>query len=101
MPVMSAKLSEALVKATYANDLNEAFNRVFTDYLNLKLNQLEQTIDGFRAKWKMSFDEFKTGVKENTLGENPYSFETENDFWQWEEAETLKDHYSTIQNQWM
>lgn len=31
MPVMSAKLSETLVKATDARDVNEAFNKVFNE----------------------------------------------------------------------
>jgi hypothetical protein len=101
MPIMTAQLSEALVKATHANDVNDAFNRIFTDYLELKLNQLDQSIEKFQAKWDMSFEEFKSQVKENTLKKDSYSFETENDFWQWEEAETLKEHYIGIKNQWM
>ena len=101
MPVMSAKLSEALIKATYANDPNDAFNKVFDDYLELKLNQLQQTIEKFQAKWEMPFEEFKKQIKEKTLKKDAYSFDTESDFWQWEEAETLKEHYIAIKNQWM
>jgi hypothetical protein len=59
MPVMSAKLSEALVKATLARDINDAFNKVFTEFLDLKLNQLDLIIKGFQKKWNTTFDEFK------------------------------------------
>jgi len=101
MPVMSAKLSEALVKATLARDINDAFNRVFSEFLDLKLNQLELTITGFQKKWGSTFDEFKKNIKENKLKEDSHSYNVENDFWQWEEAATLKKHYDGIKTQWM
>ena len=101
MAVMSAKLSEALVKATYARDVEDAFNRVFSEFLELKLSQLQQIIETYRDKWGVSFEDFKKQIEEGTLKKDAYSFETENDFWQWEEAETLNEHYSNIKNQWM
>jgi ATP-dependent Lon protease len=101
MAFMSAKLSEALVKATLARDINDAFNKVFTEYLELKLNQIQQTIGDFREKWGSDFEEFKKKIQENQLKEDPYSYDVENDFWQWEEAETLKKHYDDIKSQWM
>jgi len=101
MPVMSEKLGEALVKATDARDVNEAFNKVFSEYLELKLNQLHQIIERYKEKWEMSFEEFRKQIKENTLKKDAFSYETENDFWQWEEAETLKEHYVDIKSQWM
>ena len=101
MAVMSAKLSEALVKATYARDVEDAFNRVFSEFLELKLSQLQQIIETYQAKWGVPFEEFKKQIKEGTLKKDAYSFETENDFWQWEEAETLNEHYINIKNQWM
>ncbi len=101
MPVMTAKLSEALVKATLARDINDAFNRIFTEFLDLKLNQLEQAIKAFQKKWGSTFEGFKKKIQQNQLGENPHSYNVENDFWQWEEAETLKEHYSDIKEQWM
>lgn len=101
MPVMTAKLSEALVKATLARDINDAFNRVFTEYLDLKLNQLEQSIKAFQKKWGSTFEGFKKNIQHNLLNEDTHSYTVENDFWQWEEAETLKEHYSDIKSQWM
>ncbi len=49
----------------------------------------------------MSFEEFRKQIKDITLKKDAYSYETENDFWQWEEAETLKEHYVDIKSQWM
>jgi len=48
----------------------------------------------------MSFEEFKRHFREGTLKEGIYSFDIEKDFWQWEEAETLKKHYEEIKGQW-
>jgi len=101
MPVLTAKLSEALVKATFARDVNDAFNKVFSEYLVLKLNQLQQIIDGLQKKWGTDFKEFKKKINENKLSQDTFSYDVEKDFWQWEEAETLKEHYNDIKSQWM
>ncbi|MCL0102879.1 hypothetical protein M1N93_02825 [Dehalococcoidia bacterium] len=49
----------------------------------------------------MDFEEFQKCIKEGSLKKDAYSFEVENDFWQWEEVETLKSHYNHIKEQWM
>lgn len=101
MPIMSPKLSEALVKTTHSKDIDDALNKIFSEYLELKLKTLQEKIDGFQKKWRMSFEDFKRHFKEGTLNEDTYSFSAENDFWQWEEAETLKKHYEDIKEQWI
>ncbi len=57
MPVMSPKLGEVLVKTTHSKDINDALNKVFSEYPELKLNALQEIIEGFQQKWGMSFDE--------------------------------------------
>jgi len=101
MPVLSPKLGKVLVKTTHAKDIDDAFNKIFSEYLELKLNTLQQTIREFEKKWRMSFDEFKKHCKKKTLEANPYSFNTEKTYWEWEEAETLKKHYEEIKKQWI
>lgn len=101
MPVMSPKLSEVLVKTTHSKDIDDALNKIFSEYLDLKLKKLQQTIGEFEKKWNMSFENFKRHIKENTLEADAYSFNTEKDFWDWEEAETLKKHYEEIKGQWI
>jgi len=34
------------------------------------------------------------------LSADTYSYEVEQDFWDWEEAETLKAHYQQVQAEW-
>jgi hypothetical protein len=101
MPVMSPKLGEVLVKATHSKDIDDALSRIFSEYLELKLNDLQKTMEEFEKKWSMNFEEFKKNFKEKTLKEDPFSFSAEKDFWEWEEADTLKKHYEVIQSQWI
>jgi hypothetical protein len=98
---MSPKLSEFLVKTTRSKDVDDALHKILSEYLELKLKKLEETIGVFQKKWGMTFEELKSHLREGKLKENTYSFSTESDFWQWEEAETLKKHYEEIRGQWI
>ncbi len=101
MPAISPKLGEFLVKTTKAKDIDDAFTKVFSEYLTMKIMKLVNISEGFEKKWCMDFDEFKSRLKEGSLKEDIYVFDTERDFWEWEEAETLKSHYEAFQKQWM
>ena len=98
---MSPKLGDILVRTTHSKDLDDALNKIFSEYLELKLKTLYETINTFQKKWDMSFEEFKKHIKDRTLTKDVYSFDVEKDFWQWEEAETLKKHYEEIKKQWI
>lgn len=101
MPVLSPKLSEILVKSTHARDIDDALNRVISEYLDLKLSSLDKRIDEFKRKWNMDFEHFKSNLKNQTLKVNSFSYNVEYDYWEWEEVETLKQHYNTIKEQWI
>ncbi len=101
MSILSPKLGEVLVKTTHSKDIDDALNKIFSEYLELKLKTLQETIVEFQKKWGMTFEKFKKHFKEGTLKEDTYSFNTEKDYWQWEEAETLKKHYEKIKGQWI
>jgi len=100
MPAISPKLGEMLLKATGARDIDDAFHKVLSGYLELKLKSLTETIDQFQTKWRMGFDEFRERLGAGTLEKDSYSFNVEKDFWQWEETETLKSHYEALREQW-
>ena len=101
MPAVSPKLAEFLVKTTGAKDVDNAFQKVFSDYLELKIKSLQDAIESFHNEWRMRFDEFKEKVKAGKLGSDAYSFDAEQDFWRWEEAETLKKHYEALKSEWI
>ncbi len=100
MQAISPKLGEFLIKVTHSKDIDDAFRRVFSDYLELKIASFTETIESFRKKWGMEFDEFQKRFREGTLKKDTYAFDTEQDFWGWEEAETLKKHYETQAKKW-
>ena len=100
MQAVSPKLGEFLVKATRSKDIDDAFRRVFSDYPVLKIASLAETSESFKRKWGMDFDEFQKNFKDGALKKDTYAFDTERDFWEWEEAETLKRHYETLAEQW-
>lgn len=100
MTIMSPKLGEILIKTTHSKDLDDALNKIFSEYIELKLKTLQETITIFQKKWNMNFEEFKRHFKDGTLTKDVYTFNVEKDFWQWEEVETLKRHYEEIKQQW-
>ena len=89
-----------LLKATRSQDLDEAFEKVFSEYLSLKIDNLRETTDRLEEKWGMEFSTFKRRLAEDDLPEDAYSYDVEQDFWKWEEAETLKAHYRQVQAEW-
>lgn len=101
MPAISPRLGEFLIKTTKAKDIDNAFQKIISEYLTLKLKDLHETIEKLQNKWGMSFEEFKEGLKNGTLKKDAYSFDVEQDFWQWEEAVTLKKHYESLKNEWI
>ena len=48
----------------------------------------------------MEFSTFKHRLAEDDLPKDAYSYDVEQDFWKWEEAETLKAHYRQVQAEW-
>jgi len=96
MIAISPKLSEFLTKATQTSDLETAFWRVCNEYLTMKIAALHTIIADYEHKWGMSFDEFSRQSREGTLKENIYSWEVEQDFWEWERADTLLRQYEDM-----
>jgi hypothetical protein len=101
MPAISPRLGEFLIKTTKSKDIDNAFQKVFAEYLELKLKDLRESIEKFQSKWEMGFEEFKEKLRSGTLKKDAYSFDVEQDFWQWEGAETLKRHYESLKEEWI
>lgn len=101
MPTLSPDVGAHLLKATRSQDLDEAFEKVLSEYLELKIAALQETTDRLEEKWEMDVSTFKQRVAEDDLPDGAYSYDVEQDFWEWEEAETLKVHYQQVQAEWM
>lgn len=100
MPTLSPDAGAHLLKATRSKDLDEAFEKVLSEYLELKIDRLDQSTEALEEKWRMEFPTFKRRMAEDALPEDACACEVEQDFWEWEEAETLKAHYQQVQSEW-
>lgn len=98
---MSPRTCEFLIQVTKISDPETALLKVLTEYTDLKTEQFRQCIRAFELKWKMTFEEFSQQGEAGTLKQDPYSYEVEGDFWEWEQAETLLKYYETLRDQWM
>jgi hypothetical protein len=96
----SLALRAHLLKATRSQDLDEAFEKVLSEYLELKIAALQETTDRLGEKWGMEFSTFKQRLADDDLPDDAYSYDVEQDYWEWEEAETLKAHYQQVQAEW-
>lgn len=81
-------------------DMDSALRQVLSEYLVLKLESLDAQIADFEAKWDMSFEAFSEKCAEGTLERDAYAYAVEKDFWDWEQAVTLKQHYEAIKTPW-
>lgn len=98
---LSAKVGELLIKATQAPDIDIALRKILSEYLDLKLKELQGQLKELKDKWGMSFEEFKAQCQRKEIGKDIYSYEVEKDFWEWERIETLKKHYEELKAQWI
>ncbi len=98
--IMSPRVGTLLTRITEVPDPETALWKVLIEYISLKIDMLRQQIERFESKWKMTFTEFAASCDNDTLGQDPYDYEVESDYWEWEEAETLLEHYRTLQSQW-
>ncbi|MCS4177372.1 hypothetical protein GGP96_002097 [Salinibacter ruber] len=100
MPTLSPDVGAHLLKATRSQDLDEAFEKVLSEYLELKIAALQETTDRLEEKWGMEFSTFRRRLADDDLPANAYSYDVEQDFWKWEDAEHLKTHYQQVQMEW-
>ncbi|MBB4062429.1 hypothetical protein [Salinibacter ruber] len=87
MPTLSPDVGAHLLKATRSQDLDEAFENVLSEYLELKVAALQETMDRLEEKWGMEFSTFKRRLAEDTLSDDVYSYDVEQDYWEWEDAD--------------
>jgi len=99
--MVSPRIGALLTQVTEVPDLETALWKVLSEYMDLKTERLRQSIHEFETKWEMPFAEFAERCAAGTLGEDPYAYQVESDYWEWESAETLLRHYKGLQTQWM
>lgn len=96
MITVSPKLGEFLTKVTQTSDLETAFWQVFNEYVAMKMAALREANRNYERKWEMTFDEFSRQSRDGVLKADPYSWDVEQDFWDWEQTITLLHHYESL-----
>lgn len=66
------------------------------DLVRLRLEAADAKIAAFEEKYKTDFAHFKTDWEKGEIA-NPYSFDVEEDYWEWEAAITDKAKLENIQ----
>lgn len=99
--VISPSLGILLTRIADTPDLDTALRKVLADYLVLKIVALRDKVRSFEGKWGMPFADFAEASRTGNLAMDPYSFDVESEFWEWEAAQTLLEHYEELRGQWM
>jgi hypothetical protein len=94
---VSPRLGALLTQVTEVPDLEAALWKVLSEYIDLKIARIKELIQGFESKLGMTFTEFANRCEAGTLDEDPYAYDVESDYWEWEAAETLLQHYESLQ----
>jgi hypothetical protein len=85
-----------LTEITDIPDMDIALRKILSEYLELKLKSLDAQTAHFETKWNMTFEDFSQKCEDGQLEADTYAYEVEKDFWEWEEAVTLKKRYETL-----
>jgi hypothetical protein len=93
---LSPKVCNLLIQTTKSNDIDTALHSVLSEYIQMKLIDLEKKREIFETKWQGEFSQFQEKIKNNNLGKDPYSYEVESDYWEREDTHTLLEHYESI-----
>ena len=65
-------------------DINSKVKHIVENELLRRLNRYELTVRNLKEKYGVSLSEFK---KKGIVAKKGYSYEAENDFWEWESSE--------------
>ena len=100
-PTISPRAGLLLTQLTKTADFDAALWKLLLDYLDLKLQTLAAENEAFIQKWGVPFAEFQHRMATNSLEQDAYSYAVEQDFWQWEKIETLRQYYEGLRARWM
>jgi len=88
MPTLSPDVGAHLLKAIRSQDLDEAFEKVLSEYLELKIAALQETTDRLEEKWGMEFSTFRRRLADDDLPANAGIIERKGRLWwlRWRES---------------
>ncbi len=90
-------VQQQIIDFTQATSFDNALDIVFKDYVRYKLYYLKNENNRYEIKWGMTFDEFE---KKSPDMQGGMSFETEQEYYQWEAVITELQYFKNKLQQW-
>lgn len=90
-------IEQQILEFTKAETINDALGIVFKDYIKYKLFYLKSENNRYEIKWGMTFIEFEKKTPDMTDG---MTYETEQEYYQWEAVITELDYFNNMLGKW-
>lgn len=95
MIAIKPEIGSFLLKTTNSVNLDDALKHLIKDYLRLKIQDIGNHIQILEEKYRVNFDEFVELYKKDS------SDEMEEDFYKWDEVQSLYEYYKDLEEQWI
>ncbi len=96
--MISTHLTEKILKLTNAADLEQSLKMLLPEFLKLKIYFTKQQIAQYEMKWNMSYEEFE---QKSTEMPDSFTFEVEQEYYDWGEKVALVQHYKKMLKEWI
>lgn len=90
-------VQQQIMDFTKATNFDNALDIIFKDYVRYKLYYLKNENNRYEIKWNMTFNEFE---KKSPEMEGGMSYETEQEYYQWEAVITELEYFKNQVQQW-
>ncbi len=95
--MITTTINDRLFQLTAKHDIEQSIMSILPEYINLKIFYIRQEILRYETKWNMTYSEFEVLSKELPDG---FSFEMEQEYYDWGEKVALLDHFQKLREEW-
>lgn len=95
--MVSTQLTDQLFKLTNKKDLEQSLSTLLPEFIKLKIYFVKHQIAQFEMKWNMTYQEFE---KNSTNMKDGFSYEFEQEYYDWGEKVALLQHYQKMIKEW-
>ena len=96
--MVSTQLTKQLYLLTDNKDLEQSLKMLLPDYIKLKIYFIKHQIAQFEMKWNMTYNEFE---KKSADIPDGFSYESEQEYYEWGEKAALLLHYQKMMKEWI
>jgi len=96
--MISTQLIDNIFKLTKTSDLEQSLKILLPEFIKLKIYFIKQQIAQYEMKWNMSYEEFEEKSTEIPDG---FTFEVEQEYYDWGEKVAMVQHYKNMLKEWI